>query len=46
MVLAMKSAGSVQVLRRVFTVDPLPDPSSWLAYSRLSPEAARSPSRA
>ncbi|WKX68658.1 hypothetical protein [Streptomyces sp. XD-27] len=39
--LAMNSAAPDEVLRRVFTVDPLPDPQDWLAYRKLSPKAAR-----
>ncbi|WP_181139359.1 hypothetical protein [Streptomyces sp. Ru72] len=39
--LAMNSAAPDEVLRRVFTLDPLPDAQYWLAYRALSPAAAR-----
>ncbi|MGW6820525.1 hypothetical protein [Streptomyces sp. NPDC055005] len=39
--LAVNSAAPDEVLRRVFTVDPLPDARYWLAYRKLSPHAAR-----
>ncbi|MYQ40774.1 hypothetical protein B046DRAFT_00105 [Streptomyces sp. LamerLS-316] len=39
--LAMNSAASEEVLRRVFTVDPLPEARYWLPYCPLSPAAAR-----
>ncbi|MGW0395871.1 hypothetical protein ACWDYJ_34375 [Streptomyces sp. NPDC003042] len=38
--LAVNRAAPVSVLRRVFTVDPLPDPRSWLIYRELSPQLA------
>ncbi|MEU9253803.1 hypothetical protein AB0D66_18335 [Streptomyces sp. NPDC048270] len=39
--LATNSAAPQEVLRRVFKVDPLPDPRYWLAYLKLPPRAAR-----
>ncbi len=39
--LAANRAAPDEVVRRVFTVDPLPDARSWLAYQKLSPKAAR-----
>ncbi|MFC9941441.1 hypothetical protein [Streptomyces pratensis] len=39
--LAMNSAAPDGVLRRVFTVDPLPDARHLLAYRKLSPGAVR-----
>ncbi|MGW6877393.1 hypothetical protein ACWGHA_34270 [Streptomyces xanthophaeus] len=39
--LAMNSAAPEEILRRVFRVDPLPDPQYWLAYRRLPPMAVR-----
>lgn len=39
--LAMNSAAPDEVLRRVFTVSPLPDARHWLAYYRLPPRTAR-----
>ncbi|MFF3833296.1 hypothetical protein ACFYXX_21355 [Streptomyces sp. NPDC002458] len=38
--LAMNSAAPEEVLRRVFTVDPLPEFRYWLPYCPLSPAAA------
>lgn len=38
--LAMNSAAPDEVLRRVFTVDPLPHARYWLAHRKLSPKAA------
>ncbi|MFE9799941.1 hypothetical protein ACFYP6_13815 [Streptomyces goshikiensis] len=39
--LAMNSAAPEEILRRVFTSGPLPDPHRWLPYMKLPPEAAR-----
>lgn len=39
--LAMNSAAPEEILRRVFTIDPLPDPQRWLAYRKLPPKTAR-----
>ncbi|MFD7628403.1 hypothetical protein ACFV7Q_20575 [Streptomyces sp. NPDC059851] len=39
--LAANGAAPDAVLRRVFTVDPLPDARYWLPHHRLSPAAAR-----
>ncbi|WP_328907858.1 hypothetical protein OG230_35365 [Streptomyces sp. NBC_00234] len=38
--LAVNPAAPSSVLRRVFTVDPLPCPTSWLAYRKLSSQVA------
>ncbi|MCX5015293.1 hypothetical protein OG765_30710 [Streptomyces sp. NBC_00555] len=38
--LAVNSAAPEEVLRRVFTIDPLPDARYWLAYRKLSPKMA------
>lgn len=38
--LAMNSAAPHSVLRRVFTVDSLPDMPYWLCYRKLSPQLA------
>ncbi|WP_405661773.1 hypothetical protein OG379_11495 [Streptomyces sp. NBC_01166] len=39
--LAMNRAAPDEVLRRVFTVDPLPEARHWLPYYRLPSQAAR-----
>ncbi|MGP3683375.1 hypothetical protein ACTVZO_01470 [Streptomyces sp. IBSNAI002] len=38
--IATNDAAPDEVLRRVFTLDPLPDARSWLAYRKLSPRVA------
>ncbi|MEI5522778.1 hypothetical protein WB401_06535 [Streptomyces brasiliscabiei] len=38
--LAMNTAAPDEVLRRVLTVDPLPDPQYWLVHRALSPAVA------
>ncbi|MFD6277354.1 hypothetical protein ACFWFI_17550 [Streptomyces sp. NPDC060209] len=39
--LAVNNAAPDEVLRRVFTVHPLPDARYWLAYCKLSPSMAK-----
>ncbi|MFD5933498.1 hypothetical protein [Streptomyces sp. NPDC060333] len=39
--LAMNNSAPDEVLRRVFTVDLLPDARYWLVHRKLSPDAAR-----
>ncbi|MGW0790137.1 hypothetical protein ACWD04_18245 [Streptomyces sp. NPDC002911] len=39
--LATNKAAPDEVLRRVFTVTPLPDPRYWLAFHRLPPRTAQ-----
>ncbi|MFC9246203.1 hypothetical protein ACFT7S_20040 [Streptomyces sp. NPDC057136] len=38
--LAVNRAAPVSILRRVFTVDPLPQPRAWLLYRNLSSQLA------